>query len=350
MTDPRTTVLVALANLPAAAAGASFGARFPGVDLLHVPYRLPDGLQTARVADPVGSAAAEPVLTAEQIDAFRRADVLLTIDAPRDLPALAPRLRWVQSGMSGVTSFAVCGITGSAITLTNTAGLTAGSIAEWVLGRILAVYKRFDEHAAQQREHVWRPAFGDDVAGRTVLVVGLGAIGAATARLCHALGMTVVGVRRTPCPPGAEPEGVSAVRHPAQLHALAARADVVVGCLPAGDATADVFGADLFAAMPAGSVFINVGRGTSVDEKALVAALESGHLRAAAVDVARQEPLPAVSPLWDAPRLAISPHSSATISGYMDRVWELFAANLEAYLAGRPLRGVVRPEDLTATG
>jgi phosphoglycerate dehydrogenase-like enzyme len=346
MNSAPRTVLVTFGTLPAAAAPERFRERFPGLDLAHVPYRLPEGQRTARVADPEGSAAVEPPLTAEQAEAYARAEILLAMDAPRDLPAVAPNLRWIQIGMSGVTSYSVCGLDGSGITLTNTAGITASSIAEWVLGRIIAIHKRFDEHAEQQRARVWRAAHGDDVAGRAVLVVGLGAIGTEVARLCSAVGMTVVGVRRTPCPPGAEPPGVTAVRPPGELRALAGRADVVVGALPSGSATADVFDADLFAAMRPGSVFLNVGRGTSVDETALAAALASGHLRGAAVDVARHEPLPADSPLWDVPRLNISPHSSASITGYLDRVWDLFARNLDAYLAGRPLRNLVRPEDL----
>jgi len=339
-------VLIAFRTLPPEASAERVRERFPDVDFLHVPYGLPPGQLTARVTDPAGSAAAEPALDPAQRAAFARAEVLLTFDAPRDLPSLAPNLRWVQCGMSGVTAFSVCGLDGSGIAVTNTAGVTAGSVAEWVLGRIIAIHKRFDEHADQQREHVWRAAHGQDVAGRTVLIVGLGAIGGAVARMCAALGMTVVGIRRTPCPAGAEPHGVTAVHPPGALRELAAGADVVVGALPAGAATDDVFDAALFAAMRPGSVFVNVGRGSSVDEEALVDALVGGRLRGAALDVTRHEPLPADSPLWDVPGLAISPHSSASVDGYTSKVWNLFARNLDAYLTGRPLENPVRPEDL----
>lgn len=344
--SPRRTVLVAWQALPPEAAPVRLRERFPDVDFVHVPYQLPRGQLTARVTDPAGSAAAEPAPTPAQVAAFAQAEVLLTFDAPRDLPSLAPHLRWIQCGMSGVTSFAVCGLDGSGIAVTNTAGVTAGSVAEWVLGRIIAIHKRFDEHADRQRAHVWQAAHGQDIAGRTVLIVGLGAIGTAVARMCAALGMTVLGIRRTPCIAGDEPPGVTAVHPPTALHELASLADVLVGSLPSGAATTDVFDATLFAAMRPGSTFINVGRGSSVDEAALIDALTTGHLRAAALDVTRHEPLPADDPLWDTPRLSISPHSSASVDAYTSRVWTLFERNLDAYLAGRPLENPVRPEDL----
>ena len=117
--------------------------------------------------------------------------------------------------------------------------------------------------------------------------------------------------------------------------------DVVVAAVPGSPATADMFDQRFFEAMRAGSVFINVGRGVSVDEAALIDALASGHLRAAAIDVAKREPLPADDPLWDAPNLFISPHSSGAGSGYMDRMWDLFCDNLERFRSGRPRLNVV---------
>ena len=121
----------------------------------------------------------------------------------------------------------------------------------------------------------------------------------------------------------------------------AAMADVVVTAVPAGGESDDLFDEAMFAAMRPGCTFINVGRGNAVDEDALMAALNSGHLRAAAIDVARQEPLPADSPLWDTPNLYISPHASISQEGYMGRIWALFLDNLEAFEAGWPLRNVV---------
>ena len=122
---------------------------------------------------------------------------------------------------------------------------------------------------------------------------------------------------------------------------LVADSDIVVACVPGTPTNADLFDADFFAAMPEGSMFVNVGRGSSVDEQALIEALTSGRLRGAAIDVAKHEPPAADDPLWDTPRLSISPHSSASMEGYMQRVWDLFCDNLERFLAGQPMRNVV---------
>src|SRR4029077_12666867 len=106
---------------------------------------------------------------------------MLTLNAPLNLPLLAPRLRWIQAMGSGVGQFVPSNLSAGGITLTNAAGVGAAPIAEWVLGRVLSVYKRFDEHAAQQRRHEWTEALGALLEGRTALIVGLGAIGTAVA-------------------------------------------------------------------------------------------------------------------------------------------------------------------------
>jgi phosphoglycerate dehydrogenase-like enzyme len=335
------TIVVAYPALSAAVDAQAFNRAFPEFEVLHVPYEIPHQLQTERVRDPQGSLALEPILNPEQAAAFARAEILVTLDAPRDLSAIAPKLRWIQTVGSGIAQYGVSNLGEGGITLTNAAGIGAGAIAEWVLGRIISILKRFDVHAAQQRAHHWQPVYGELLTRKTVAVIGLGAIGCEVAWRCAALGMNVIGVRRTPCAPGEEPKGVSAVYAPEHLHAVAAKAKVVVAAVPQSPETEDAFNAAFFAAMPQGAVFMNVGRGTSVDEDALVAALRSGHLHAAALDVTRQEPLPAESPLWDVPNLHHSPHSSPSPEGYMDRLWALFLDNLEAYRNGRPLRNTV---------
>jgi phosphoglycerate dehydrogenase-like enzyme len=128
---------------------------------------------------------------------------------------------------------------------------------------------------------------------------------------------------------------------PDDLHALLGAADVVVVSAPSTPATRHLIDAGALAAMRPGSVFVNVARGTVVDERALITALESGHLSAAVLDVASEEPLPAEHPLWDAPNVYISAHCSATSDGYFDRVGAIFLDNLERYLAGEPLQNVV---------
>jgi phosphoglycerate dehydrogenase-like enzyme len=312
------------------------------VDVRAVPYDLGHAEQTRREREPHAPdlAHGELPLDAELRAALADAEVMLTLNAPLELPTLAPRLRWVQAMGSGVGQFVPSDLPAGGITLTNAAGIGAAPIAEWALGRVLSVYKRFDEHAAQQRRHEWVEALGALLEGRTALVVGVGAIGAAVAVRLRAFGVHTIGVKRSYTPGTTDP-AVDELIGPADLLATLPRAHVVVVAAPGTAANEGLFDAAAFAAMRRGAVFVNVARGTLVDEDALLDALRSGHLRAAAIDVARQEPLPADSPLWDAPNLAISPHSSASADRYLERVVDLFVDNLGRYTADRPLRNVV---------
>jgi phosphoglycerate dehydrogenase-like enzyme len=341
----RPVVLVAYPLVSNAVDERAFRERFPDLELLHVAYELPHEFQTKRIQDPHGFIDSEPGLSEEQAAAFARAEILVTLDAPRNLPAVAPRLRWIQAIGSGISQYGVCGLDRGGIMLTNGAGISSAPISEWVIGRIFSIFKRFDVHAEQQRAHHWEPAYGELIAGKTVVVVGLGAIGCEVAWRCAALGMRVIGIRRSPCQPGEEPRGVERVYPPDRLRDIVGEADVVVSAVPASADTTNLFDARMFAAMAPYSVFINVGRGVSVDEEALVGALRGGRLRAAALDVTRQEPLPPDSPLWDVPNLYLSPHSSPAPKAYMERVWALFLDNLEAYRSGRPLRNRVKPSN-----
>ena len=313
------------------------------VDVLTVPYDLSHAEHTRRSGDPHAPdlAAGEIPLSTELRDALAAAEVMLTLNAPLDLPSLAPRLRWIQAIGSGVGQFVPSRLPEGGITLTNAAGIGAAPIAEWVLARILAVYKRLDDHAAQQRAHRWQEAMGALVEGRTAVIIGVGAIGTAVATRLRAFGVHVIGVRRTR---GAVPPEVDELVGPDQLHAALGRAQIVVVAVPGTAANENMIDTAAFAAMRRGALFVNVARGSLVDEAALVAALRSRHLRAAAIDVAREEPLPPESPLWDTPNLAISPHSSASADRYLERVGDLFYDNLTRYVAGRELRNVV---DLT---
>ena len=324
---------------------ARLAAIHAGVDLRFASYDLPHAELTRRGMEPHAPdlATGEIELSPELRDALGAAEVMLTLNAPLDLPALAPRLRWIQAVGSGVGQFVPSRLPEGGITLTNAAGVGAVPIAEWVLARILAIYKRLDQHAEQQRAHLWQESMGALVEGRTALVVGLGAIGTAVATRLRAFGVRVIGVKRSWTPGATAPEADELIG-PAQLHEALGRAHIVVVAAPGTGANENMFDEAAFAAMRRGAIFVNVARGSLVDEDALVAALRTGHLRAAAIDVARVEPLPPDSPLWDAPNLAISPHSSASGDRYLERVADLFYDNLARYVAGTELRNIV---DLT---
>ncbi len=317
----------------------------PDVELLTAPFEIDHTVRQAREQDPYSAELRrqEPPLTDEQADAFGRAEVVFTLDVPMDLPPRAPRLRWIQAMGSGVGQYVSARLPDGDITLTNGASIGAASISEWAIGRVLQIMKNFPLHDELHRTGEWRMSPGRSLEGQTVAIVGLGAIGRATARRLRPFGVHLLGIRRQ-WQPGAVDPDVDELFGPDALFEVLGRSDVVVVAAPGTKENEDLFDADAFAAMRPGAVFVNVARGTLVDEDALRRALTEGTIAAAAIDVARTEPLPGDSPLWATPNLYISPHSSAMASGYGRRAADLFYRNLGHYLAGEPLENVV---DLT---
>jgi phosphoglycerate dehydrogenase-like enzyme len=303
---------------------------YPDVEFVAQPYLGKFGHHVPGVSDE---------LTDEHRATWSGADATIALDLPAPIGDLAPNLRWVQAIGAGVDHLDEVGLADHTV-VTNAAGVAAASIAEFVLGRLLAVWKRFDEMDAQQRAHEWKPLFGPLVEGRTLGVIGLGAIGTAVATRARAFGMVTVGTRRTFAPGDTHP-AVDELRGAGDLHDVLARCDAVVVSAPGTPETENLFDKDAFAAMRSGALFCNVGRGSLVDEAALVDALESGHLGGAILDVTREEPLPADDPLWDAPNIWISPHSSTSQDRYTEKLLALFAENLGRFTRGEPLRNVV---------
>ncbi len=256
----------------------------------------------------------------------------------------SPALRWVQTmAAGGGASVQAAGLSAAdlaRVTFTTSAGVHAGPLAEFAVFAVLAGAKDLPRLLEQQQRRDWPERwFFRQVRDQTVLVVGLGGIGAECARLLKGLGATVLGVRRYPAP----------VPHVDEVHGidalpdLVARADAIVFTLPGTPDTDRFYGAELIAATRPGAVIVNVGRGTVIDEPALIEALRAGHLGAAYLDVTATEPLPADSPLWELPTVLISPHTAALDRAEDRRIAELFADNLARFLSGQPLRNVVRP-------
>jgi glyoxylate/hydroxypyruvate reductase A len=314
----------------------------PGVEVLDVPYEIEHDFRAAREREPFSEELRreEAPLSREQAAAFARTHVILTLDVPMDLPPLAPNLRWIQAIGSGVGQFVSARLPEGGIVLTNGASIGAVSIAEWTLARILQILKRLPEHDARSREHRWVMAHGTQLEGRTVAVVGLGAIGREVAKRARAFGVHLIGLRRHWSPSQTDPD-VDELSGPDALHEVLARSDIVVAAAPGTADNENLFDAAAFAAMRPGSIFVNVGRGMLVDEDALMASLHTGRLRAAAIDVARTEPLPPDSPLWTTPNLYISPHSSAGSDEYARRAFDLFCDNLSRFVGGKPLVNIV---------
>ncbi len=282
----------------------------------------------------------------ERRAALARAEVLIQLHTPADLMSHAPRLRWLQGIGAGVDQFVAAGVTRDRVVVTNASGVGAGSMAEFVIGRLLQIWKRFPEAEAHQRKHAFVRTYGRSFAGSVIGIVGLGSIGVAVAERARALGVRVLGLKRNVASPGAA-DSADEVFGPERLHEMLARCDAVVVAAPATPETHHLIDRAALAAMKPGAVLVNVARGSLVETDAVVEALASGQLAAAALDVFEQEPLPDASPLWETPNLYISAHSSVSVDRYLDDVFDLFEGNLRRYVAGEALRNRV---DMQALG
>lgn len=250
----------------------------------------------------------------------------------------SPTLKWVHFMNAGVDQVtrALGGSTPHFVS-SNVRGIHAETMAEFALMAMLHFAKRVPQWMEQQREHNWQPAAPQLLTGKTVLIAGAGSIGTGIARACKALGMYVIGVATRDGPRPHFDQVVTSMQ--AQLGV----ADYVICSLPLTADTHRIFDASAFAAMKSGAVFVNIGRGEMVDEKAIIAALTSGHLAGAALDAHTVEPLPATSPLWDTPNLLLTPHVSGRYEGGIVKGAELFAQNFRRYVAHEPL---LTPVDL----
>ncbi|MFE8885877.1 D-2-hydroxyacid dehydrogenase [Pseudarthrobacter enclensis] len=254
-----------------------------------------------------------------------------------------PRLEWVHAMAAGAGgAVKASGLSSDAlqkIRITTSAGVHALPLAEFAALGILNGFKRSAELAQDQAAKTWPDLRVPTrlVNGSTLVVSGLGEIGLETARIARALGMKVSGSKRS-----VEPiEGIDQVVDNAGLPALLAAADAVVNTLPGTEYTEKLFNRELFAAMKPGATFVNVGRGTVVDEDALLEALDSGQVGYACLDVFTVEPLPQDSPLWNHPKVMVSPHTSALSAAENRLITERFCSNLRTFLDGGDLPHVV---------
>ena len=250
---------------------------------------------------------------------------------------LAERLAWIQAPSDGVEGLLFPELAESDVVLTNARGIFDRAVAEHTLALALAMAKGLDEYVRSQAERAWRRRDLRLLAGARLLVVGAGPIGRAVGRLAAAFEMQVRGVGRTQ---RSDPDLGEVVPGEELLEHLG-WADVVVNILPATPSTRRLFDAAAFAAMGSDARFVNVGRGSTVDEAALIDALRSGGIAGAALDVFEEEPLPADSPLWELPNVIITPHVAGDFAGWREAVVRRFVENLRRFRVGEPLLGVV---------
>ncbi len=261
---------------------------------------------------------------------------------PEDFPRAA-RLKWLQSTGAGAGWTQRPEVLHHPAVITN-ARIHAEQISEHLFGMLLMLTRRLHEAYRNQLERLWQPPKGGEVlglSGRTLCVLGLGAIGQRCTALGAAFGMRVIGVRRRPRPT----EHVQRVFGPDELEQALRQGQAVMSLLPGTSATEKIIGRRQFAAMPGGAMFFNAGRGSTVDTEALVEALAGGKLAGAGLDVVDPEPLPAEHPLWGMPNVIISAHYSGGIADYHRRTERVFLDNLARYLAGLPLESVVDKQE-----
>lgn len=255
----------------------------------------------------------------------------------------APGLKWLHVFNAGVDHPIYAEMLARGVRLTTSSGSTAEPIAQTAITGLLMLARNFPRWLEGQKNHAWNPMRVPDVPrdlkGQTALVLGLGKIGNEIARLAQALGLHVIGLRRSGKQPG---DHVDELHPPAALNELLPGADWLIVACPLTAETRGMIDAGLFARLPQGARIINIARGEIIDETALIAALREGRLGGAYLDVFEQEPLPADSPLWGLPNVLISPHNSAASLGNDERVYRMFIANLENWQRGKALSNEVR--------
>jgi len=281
---------------------------------------------------------------AEAVKAVADAEILLG-SCDEEILSQGPQLRWIQVYSAGVDRcIGNPGLEQGDRILTNGQKIGSPALAEHAIAMMMALVRALDVYHANQLSGTWQRDIGMDrrefmeLEGRTVLVVGLGGIGTQTAKRAHGLGMRVIATRssRREGPPYVDYVGLAD-----ETLELARQADVVINTAPLTEETRGMFNAAFFRAMKPTAYFVSVGRGASTVTDDLVAALNSGEIAGAGLDVTDPEPLPEGHPLWTTPRVLISPHTAGRSDKGSDRLFLLVAENLRRYVAGDPLLSVV---------
>lgn len=314
------------------------------------PFRSAD---VERLRDALGGASLLTVrgeyALSEALAAHPETDAICTLRPPDNLHEVAPNLEWVALASAGADHVLRQPWTHAPQTprfITTASGVHAIPISEHVFSAMLLWARQWPEMLKLQARREWpneagkQALAGRELAGATLLVVGLGAIGRRIAQLGRAFGMRVIATHRQVAATASDPD-VDVLLTMDRLAEALAQADYVALAVPSTADTHHLIGAEQLAQMKQGALLINIARGEVVDEPALIAALKRGPIGGAALDVTEQEPLPSASPLWRMPNVIISPHVSGRTPHYGERLTDLLIDNIARYRAGQPLRNMV---------
>ena len=300
------------------------------------PYRIVD---LDAVPDPHGEYGVDIAFLSRDVTGNSGKTVLApTLERFYEIIRASSKLKWLHTAAAGIDRPIYREVMNKGVTVTTSSGANAEPVAQMAVTGILALARRLPELMDSQRRLAWEPLLGPraprDLKTQTVMVVGWGPIGQEVARLCRCLGMRVIAVRREiSITPGAD-----AVTTYGEMKSQLSSADWVVLACPLNETTRGLLDASAFALLPDGARVVNVSRGDVIDEEALVAAVQSGKLGGAFLDVVVKEPLGDESPLWNLPNVLISPHTAGHTQGHYTAVGEIYLDNLSRFLSESTLR------------
>jgi phosphoglycerate dehydrogenase-like enzyme len=305
-------------------------------------HRVPRDAQK-RLQDHAKGRSVMVITDKSQLDPILDTIEVVGGELPPSLISRMPHLKWYQSWYAGadwLQKFPEA--KQHPFVLTNSSGIHGVQMSEHLFGMLIAWYRKFPAAFAAQGRHEWLTFSYPDMdvlAGKTMLIVGYGTIGQRVARLGKAFDMKVLGVKRT-VPTESDPYGVT-VDVFENLQQRLGEADIVVNILPLTNQTKAFYNRDVFNAMKRDALFVNIGRGGSVNENDLVEALQNGLIKGALLDVTAEEPLPSDSPLWDLPNLMLTSHFSGFHPQYDELAFQVFLENLDRYNRGEVLKNVI---------
>ncbi|RAP76752.1 D-2-hydroxyacid dehydrogenase [Paenibacillus montanisoli] len=279
--------------------------------------------------------------TEEARAALKNAEIILGFnrDVLKIIYADDNQLRWLQNLGAGVDQIPLERLQSLGVMLSTASGVHPNAISESIFAMLLSLTRKVHAAIRNQQTQTWKPSKETGEAhGKTISIIGAGAIGTETAKIAQAFGMRVLGIRRT----GESAQWFDAMHTVDRLNEVLAQSDYVVNCLPLTNETRHLFGGEQFAAMKTSSIYINIGRGGTTDTAALIDALQQGRIAGAGLDVFEQEPLPKEHPLWKLENVILTPHETGNTPYYMDRALTIVIENLKHYISnGKPCRNMV---------